>query len=309
VRAVVTGALGFTGRHLARRLAAERSISVVGVDLAASPPASLPLTTYLSCDIVAEGALAALVADQRPDWIFHLAGRFSGPAPAVYRANLLTVLDLLEAVRSQAPGAKVLLVGSAAEYGPVSSDRLPITEDTQCRPVTSYGRAKLAATEAALDHGRRGLHVVVVRPFNIVGAGVPTDLVVGAILDRLVLALERGDEEVRVGNLDCERDFVAVADVVDAYVRLMADDSWGRVFNLCSGCPIAIRSVVETLLSYAARPIRPVVDPALCRPDDVKVSYGSWERAHQAIGFTPVTPLEDALRAAWLSRTGDRSVL
>jgi nucleoside-diphosphate-sugar epimerase len=89
----------------------------------------------------------------------------------------------------------------------------------------------------------------------------------------------------------------------------MADEPWGRVFNLCSGRPTAIRSVVETLLSFAPRHVRPVVDPALCRPDDVKVSYGSWERAHLAIGFTPATPLEDALRAAWRSRTGDRGVL
>ena len=109
---------------------------------------------------------------------------------------------------------------------------------------------------------------------------------------------------MRVGNLDCERDFVAVTDVVDGYVELMARECWGQVFNMCSGRPATIRSVVTTLLSYSPRPLGLVVDPALCRPDDVPVVYGSWERARRAFGFVPVTPLEGALRMAWDHRLG-----
>jgi GDP-4-dehydro-6-deoxy-D-mannose reductase len=304
MKALITGALGFTGRHLTRRLAAEPDLTVFGVDRFAAAPDGLGFAEYQACDVTTTGALTALVGGIRPDWVFHLAGLFTGSLPDLYRANLISVIELLEAVSASGCGARVLVVGSAAEYGLIGGDRMPITEDTPCAPVNMYGRTKHAATVAALEYARRGVKVAVARPFNLIGAGVPAALVAGAVLDRVAQALERGDEEVRVGNLDCERDFVAVNDVVNGYVALMARDSWGQIFNLCSGRPAAIRSVVATLLSYAPRPLRLVVDPALCRPDDVPVVYGSWERAHRTFGFVPVTPLEDALRMAFDHRMG-----
>jgi GDP-4-dehydro-6-deoxy-D-mannose reductase len=304
MKVLITGALGFTGRHLARRLASEPDVTVFGVDRIAAVPEGLGFAEYQTCDITADGAIAALVARIRPDWIFHLSGLFTGPLPELYRANLISVIELLESVSAVGYDAKVLVIGSAAEYGLVGRGRMPITEDAPCAPVNMYGRTKHAATVAALEYARRGVKVAVARPFNLIGAGVPAALVVGAVLDRIAQALERGDEEVRVGNLDCERDFVAVNDVIDGYLALMAREPWGRVFNLCSGRPATIRSVVATLLSYAPRPLHLVVDPVLCRPDDVPVVYGSWERAHRAFGFMPATPLEGALRMAWDHRLG-----
>jgi GDP-4-dehydro-6-deoxy-D-mannose reductase len=108
-----------------------------------------------------------------------------------------------------------------------------------------------------------------------------------------------GDPVVRIGNLDTQRDFVAVEDAVEAYLRLIRCDCWGEVFNVCSGQPRSIRSLVEQLLGFSKRPVRLLVDPALVRPADVPVAYGSWEKAHRAAGFAPATRLEDALRSAW----------
>ncbi|MGE5361138.1 MAG: NAD-dependent epimerase/dehydratase family protein [Bacteroidales bacterium] len=299
MRFLVTGALGFCGHHLVRRLANDPHVSVVGVDLQPTAPERLPLSGYYCCDVAAEGAIGAVVERVRPDGIFHLAGLFSAPMPALYRSNVMSAVELLDAVGRYAPDSGVVVVGSAAEYGRVAEDQLPITEAAPCAPVSAYGRVKRIVTEVALEYARQGLRVSVVRPFNIVGAGVPTSLVVGAMVDRIVKAVQRGEDEVRVGNLDCERDFVAVDDVVDAYATLMARGVWGEVFNICSGRPASVRSVVATLLSYAPRRLRFVVDASLCRADDVPVVYGSWARAHKAFGFTPATRLEHALRTAW----------
>jgi GDP-4-dehydro-6-deoxy-D-mannose reductase len=182
--ALITGVAGFCAAHLARRLAAEGH-AVVGVDRTGAAPQGLRLARYRSLDVCNAADVADAVRDFAPDWVFHLAGIPSGPAIDVYRINFLASIYLLEAIREHAPKARVLLVGSAAEYGQVAATNLPITEDQPCRPVGPYGVAKHAQTLAALDLVHRlGLKIVIARPFNIIGAGISPSLVVGAILDR-----------------------------------------------------------------------------------------------------------------------------
>jgi GDP-4-dehydro-6-deoxy-D-mannose reductase len=298
---LITGASGFCAQHLARRLAQQGDVRLVGLDVRSGPPCDVPLDTYLVTDISKAAELREVVTRTRPDMVFHLAALARGPATDLYRVNLLGGVHVLEAVREAVPQARVLLVGSAAEYGEVAEARMPITEEHPCRPIGPYGLSKYALTQAALDYVQAfGMNVAIVRPFNIVGAGIPPSLVVGAILERIQQATaDGGDRTVTVGNLDTQRDFVAVEDAVDGYVRLMESDCWGEVFNICSGQPRSIRSIVEELISLAPCPIRLLVDPALVRPDDVPTVYGSWEKAKQAFGFRPSTNLSDALRAAW----------
>jgi GDP-4-dehydro-6-deoxy-D-mannose reductase len=303
---LLTGACGFCGWHLARRLADEGGFRVSGVDLAPAPPAHVPLAEYLAADVTIAAELARAVRRAQPEWVFHLAGRMSGPAAEVFRVNLLGTIHLLEAVREAAPAARILLVGSAAEYGHVPAGDMPITEDHTCRPGGAYGLSKYAATLAGLDYARRcGMHVTVVRSFNVVGAGIPGSLVVGAILARAKKALATdADPVVAVGNLDTQRDFIAVEDAVEAYVRVMLGDHRGEVFNVCSGRPRTIRSIVERLLGFSARPIRLQTDPALVRSTDLPVVYGSGEKARRTFGFAPQRTLDDALRAAWEHELG-----
>jgi nucleoside-diphosphate-sugar epimerase len=142
--------------------------------------------------------------------------------------------------------------------------------------------------------------VTIARPFNIVGAGLPKSLLVGAVLERVrdVLARE-GEPVVAIGNLDTKRDFIAVEDAVDAYVRMLQADYRGEIFNICSGELRSVRSVVEQLLSFSPRPIRFRIEPALLRPTDVPVMYGNSSKACRMLGFRPTISLDAALRAAW----------
>lgn len=300
-RALVIGAHGFSARHLIRRLTEVEGAEVIAVDIPADAPDSANIAAYVSRDIGDESAVNLLMESARPDWVFNLAGVTGGSSTAVYRSNLLGPIHILDAVRAHAPDAGVLLVGSAAEYGTVGPDLLPLTEDALCRPVGDYGISKHAMTLAALDiAARHRLKIVVARPFNLVGPGIPASLVVGAILDRAKKALEGpGEPVVKVGNLDTQRDFVDVEDAVDAYVRMIKGDFWGQVFNICSGKPALIRDVVETLLSHSPRPIRLEVDPALVRPSDNPVVYGSHEKAKLAFDFEPTISLADSLTHAW----------
>ena len=240
----------------------------------------------------------------RPDRVFHLAGLARGADADIVRVNRDGTVHLLDAVRAEAPDARVLLVGSAAEYGLVDPADLPVTEAHPCRPVGAYARSKHEAVCAGLEMASRsGVQIVVARPFNIVGAGLSEDLVVGALVARIKRAIgPGGDGVVRVGQLDSGRDFVAVEDVVDAYARMVEGGGWGEVFNICSGEARSIRDVAERLCGMADTQVRLEVDAALVRTSEVSVIFGSGAKARERFGIAPSVPLEVSLASAWRGR-------
>lgn len=276
-------------------------MTVVGADVAAEPPDDGICDAYSAFDIGDADSVDELVARSRPDWVFNLAGRARGASEDVFRVNTLGAAHLLESIRKRAPEARVCMVGSAAEYGPVDESELPITEQQPCRPIGDYGISKYAATTLALGYVRAyGLSLVVARPFNIVGPGIGSDLVVGAILRRAREALaDQAEPVVAVGNLETMRDFVAVEDAMAGLVGMVRSGHSGEVFNICSGEARSVREVVELALSHSTRPIRLEVDPDLVRPQDVRVVFGSWRKANLAFGFRPTTGIEASLEAAW----------
>lgn len=299
---LITGVAGFTGSHLVRRLRRDHDIRIVGIDCAPVRQSPDAPDVCLQTDLADTAALRSTVTEFAPAWVFHLAGRSSGMAEALYEANLMNTVRLLEVIKEHLPQCAVLLIGSAAEYGRAVGNNLPFTEHSACQPMNAYGISKHAMTMAALDYVRHyGLKVVIARPFNIVGAGIPRNLVAGAILSRIRESLQRPDHPpIQIGNTDSVRDFVAVEDAVNGYVRLLECGQWGEVFNICSGRGRRIGDIVDMLLAQSPVPLRVEVDPALVRSSEVDVSFGSYAKAREAIGFEPVTPLESALHAAWL---------
>jgi GDP-4-dehydro-6-deoxy-D-mannose reductase len=214
-------------------------------------------------------------------------------------------VNVLESIRCYVPDCRVLLVGSFAEYGPVDLACLPVTEETACQPAGAYGIAKYAATLTGIDYARRySLRVIVARPSNIIGPGVPESLVVGTLLARAKQALALTHPVVKVGDFDSERDFVAVTDAVDAYVRLLESEAWGEVFNICSGRACSIRYVAEALLANSSRPIDLELDGTLVPPSIIRSLYGSYEKAVRRIGFRPSTSLEESLKDTWNAEMG-----
>jgi len=302
LKALITGVEGFCGRHLARRLVNEGKIHVLGIDRAEDCLDKQILDEYVNLDLTDQKGLTNLIRRFRPDWVFHLAGLANGAANEIYCTNVVGSLYLLEAVRLYAPQARILMTGTAAEYGPVKESDLPVTENHPCAPIGSYGVSKYAMTMIGLDYARCfGLRVVISRAFNVIGPGLPSSLLIGAVIKQIRRKFSKeGDVIVKVGNIHTKRDFIDVNDVVDAYIRLVKGSNWGEVFNICSGRPYAISEVIDLLLSNSARPIKVEVDPALIRSSDIPLIYGSWVKANQAIGFKPVTNIKETLKNTWL---------
>ena len=279
-RALVTGGTGFIGRQLERELA-DDGFEVIAVGRPGG-------------DVTDPRAMRRLVAEARPTHVFHLAGIREGELDELLRINVCGTVNVLEAVAAEAPAARVLVVGSAAEYGETS--REPVEEDHPLQPVTDYGVAKTAQELAAAAVGtRRGLHLTRVRLFNVLGPGEPTSFVASAIAGRIA-AIEAGTARppLRTGDLTTKRDFVDVRDVAHALRLAVIRGEAGAVYNVCSGTATPIRRLVEELIAVAGLDI--AVESA---PEPVALNIrghaGSAERLRAATGWEPERQLRDTL--------------
>ena len=288
MRAVVTGAAGFVGRHLVDHLLSEGD-EVVSTDRSSGGP-----------DVLDQDGLAELLGHHLPDVVFHLAGQadvarsWSEPATTI-RVNAEGTHHLLAAARRVGVG-RVVTVTSADVYGVVTADELPIDETAPFRPASPYAASKamadLIAQQAHIGHGQ---DVVRARSFNHLGPGQGEAGVCSALALRIARCEVRGETSIQVGNLDARRDFTDVRDVVRAYRLLAMSGQPDTAYNVCSGRAVSIRSLLEVLLSLAACPIEPVDAPDLYRPVDLPELRGDASAIKRDTGWEPLLNLESTL--------------
>jgi GDP-4-dehydro-6-deoxy-D-mannose reductase len=290
MRAAVTGSNGFVGRHLVPYL---RGLGddVVTLDHAGDQPV----------DVTDTHRVREMLRAVRPDAVYHLAGLShigeSWDAPeVVFRVNAGGTLSVLRA-SADAGVDRVLVVGSADEYGVVDAGELPITEDAAVRPITPYGASKAAGDVLALQTFLAdGLGALRVRAFNHTGPGQSAAMVVPGLAARIAAAERSGEHQIRVGRLDVVRDLTDVRDVIRAYRLLVERGTPGDAYNVCSGRGVSVRDVAEAMLAMSEAPLELVVDADLVRAVDVPRLVGSPAKLCAATGWQPEIPLEQTLR-------------
>ena len=311
MRVLITGIAGFVGPYLARLLLAGghavhgivrrpgegRALDGVAREFgAAFPPAALH-----AADVLDPRALRSAIAEAQPDAVFHLAGVTFVPAAtadplAAYRTNFFGTLNVLQAVGEVQPRARVIFVGSGDAYGAAGDRWERVTEEVPFAPASAYAVSKAAADLAAFQWGWAGGDVVRVRPFNHTGPGQRSDFVCSDFA-RQVAEIENGRRPavLEVGNLDAERDFTDVRDVVAGYQLLLERGRRGEAYNLCSGTGVAIGAIVEKLRSRARVPIDVRVAPGRRRHNEIRRLVGSPEKVRVDAGWRASRSLDDTL--------------
>ncbi len=304
MKVLVTGAAGFVGVHLSRLLLAESpGVEVHGVVRPRSPRRRVPEgVRILDADLEDALQVDAVFDAVRPDRIVHLAAQSSpqvswaDPAGTM-RANVIGLLNLLESVRRRGLSPRILVVGSAEEYGMVDPRNLPVSEDAPLRPATPYAVSKVAQGYLALQYCLAfGMSIVRTRTFHHTGPGRGASFAESAFARQIVdVELGRRPPVLEVGNLEAVRDFSDARDVVRAYWALLERGEAGDVYNVCSGQGVRIRDVLDKLLGASGVQVEVRVDPDRLRPADVPVLVGDAARLRGATGWEPRLSLDQSL--------------
>jgi GDP-4-dehydro-6-deoxy-D-mannose reductase len=285
MRALVTGAGGFVGHHLVAHLR-EAGDEVGTLDHAGPHPV----------DVTDGVAVRGAVSTFAPDAVYHLAAAShvgdSWEAPGrVFRVNAEGTLHVLRAC-TETRVDRVLVVGSADQYGKVDEGDLPLREETTQRPLTPYGASKAAGDLLALQaHLGDGLGTIRVRAFNHTGPGQPPEFLVPGLAKRIAVAERGGTKRVIVGSLEPVRDVADVRDVVRAYRLLMERGSPGEAYNVCTGVGVSVGDIARRMLDLSSQTLELVVDPALLRPVEVPRLIGDPTKLRVATGWAPTIPL------------------
>lgn len=305
-KCLVTGVAGFAGSHLASELLAEgyevTGLALPGERLFRIESLCRDRLDMRFADVGDLTALEEALCGVEADFVFHLAAVASVPAAfadptAAVRVNTLGTANLLECVKKRGV-RKVVYISSADVYGQADPRDMPLRETRTLQPANPYAASKAAAETIALQYWRTfALPVVVLRPFNHTGARqgpgfAPSDFAMA------IAGMERGlvPRRLAVGNLDTQRDYSDVRDVVRAYLAAALRGEAGEIYNIASGRAIAIEEILKTLLSLTELEIEVTTDPAKARPSDTPVVVGDSSKFITRTGWKPgATPLSSTL--------------
>jgi GDP-4-dehydro-6-deoxy-D-mannose reductase len=302
MRVLITGVAGFVGRHLVdacRRGGAE----IVGVGRSAiDDDLRGRLDEYAIVDLDDADAITDAVRAATPERVFHLAGQasvvesWSAPG-ATIAGNVMTTMNLLEAVRREAPAARVLVACSGEQYGPVPVERLPVIEDEPLRPQNPYAVSKAAVDLLSGFYAdAHDLQIVRARAFNHCGPGQGDAYVVAALASQIASAEAAGQATATIstGDLRPRRDFTDVRDVVAAY-WLAAAAAVPGAYNVCRGRSTPIADILAMLDGHTQLEINQQTDPQRKRSHEVMDIRGSNEKLVAATGWQPRIPLEQTM--------------
>lgn len=287
MRLLITGGEGFTGLHLvASAQAAGHSVTVLRSDL-------------LNLDALRKEVYAA-----EPEVVIHLAGlSFVGHSDvnAFYEVNVIGTLNLLASLAALPRKPKqVLLASSANVYG--NCEVSPISENQVPAPVNHYAMSKLAMEHMAKTYLDR-LPLFFVRPFNYTGVGQIDSF----LIPKLVLHFAKKSKFIELGNLDVEREFNDVRFVCSAYLKLLTQAVPGEVYNICSGNPMTLRSIIALLQELTGHTMEIKVNPKFVRANEIYRLYGDSNKLKRTIELGSIPTIADTLQWMLKQKTEENS--
>lgn len=293
-KTLVIGAKGFVGKYLCREL--ENAGYEVYV-------ADLP-----DVNILDEISLDQKFAETTFDYIINLAAissvgmSWENPAITV-DVNVRGTLNVLNAAQKHCPEAKILLVGSAEEYAPKET---PLKESDRLEANNPYGISKIAQENfAELYRKKYGMKIVSTRSFNHTGVGQNTNFVLPSFVKQVADIEKSGKPgKIKVGNLDVQRDFSDVLDVVHVYRKLLECENEFTIYNVGSGIAYRLEELLQYIISLASVPIEICVDPEKFRPVDIPYICADISRVKS---MWPGTDIHMTIKKMYKNFTNDKN--
>jgi GDP-4-dehydro-6-deoxy-D-mannose reductase len=280
------GSNSFTGYHFKdfiQKNSLFKEFSFIGADKSSSDDFKNCDIDYLKINALNEDELENILIKLKPDYIINFIGTFYGDSYEDYidvNANITrSIFKFI--VKNNLIVKKVLVIGSAAEYGKVYE--LPVKENSVHNPVSLYGLSKLMQTFICMYYyNNYGIKMNVARTFNIIGKGVSNKLSVGNFIDQISKASE-GDS-IKVGNLCAKRDYLYISDVIEAYWEILINGRSGEIYNVCFSKSYSMEDILNNLINSSGKTLRTVTDNTLLKSSDIPDIFGdnSKLRSHTA---------------------------
>jgi GDP-4-dehydro-6-deoxy-D-mannose reductase len=305
VRILITGAGGFAGRHLLNHLITQQpTATLFGTVYKLEKQHQLPdAVKTVAIDLRDESAVYQMLADIRPDVIYHLAAQ-SSPSRALdsiwstLETNIRSQLNLFESCIRLNLTPRILITTSGEIYRCDAPDLIPLNEDVELLPESPYALSKIMQDLMGLQYFiSHQMPIIRARPFNHTGPGQAASFVAPDFALQIARIEANLQEPImKVGNLSAKRDFSDVRDVVRAYALLIEKGKAGEAYNIASNTAHSIQYILNTLLSFTNVNIDVHLDTAKLRPVDIPLKQGDYSRLQQLTGWQPMIPLETTLR-------------
>ena len=301
-KAMIIGAAGFVGNYLMEYLWKECNMEVYVTKLLREEISNNNVKEY-NLDILDKEAIVSLLFEIRPDYIFHLAAQSSvglawkNPCLTI-DVNIKGSVNVMDAVRELYYKPRVILIGSGEEYGHINEGESPIKEENMIRPGNIYAATKVCQNMIGNIYAQAyDMELMMVRAFNHIG---PTQAPIFVVADfcKQVAEIEKGIREpvMYVGNLEAQRDFTDVRDVVRAYAMLIEKGKSGETYNVGSGHAVSIREILELIISLSHQNIKVEIDPNKLRPVDVPIIEADTTKLRKLTGWEPEITLEQTIK-------------
>ena len=311
---LITGISGFVGGHFVQYLTTHHNnLEIHGIsrskpawDFVKAPAGFLNSHYFHQADLNDIPKIKLFIEEIQPDYILHLAAQSSvaesWKTPVLsFMNNTNIFLNIIDTVRLNDNAARILSIGSSEQYGIVSENDLPISEERPQCPENPYAVARVAQEQLARIYAKGyNLDICCTRSFNHCGPGQTDRFVVSAIVKQFVQVAHGLQKPViNIGNGAIVRDFVDVHDVIEAYKLLLTKGKKGEVYNICSGQGRAIKDIVTLLSEMLSIRVEIHQEQFQIRPIDNPRIIGSYKKIHQDMGWEPTIPFEQSLQSIY----------
>lgn len=304
MRVLITGASGFVGYHIATYLqSTQPNIILHGTVLDSNQQLSPAYAHRYEIDLRDTEQVLNMLATSQPDAIYHLAAQafvprsFEDPWETLEN-NIRSQLNVIEGCLKLGIQPRILVISSAEVYGEVSTNQMPMDENTPLRPTNPYSVSKVTQDMMGLQYYlSHQLPIMRARAFNHIGPGQSTRFVAPSFANQIAL-IEANQQEpfIYVGNLEAKRDFTDVRDIVRAYALIIEKGTPGQAYNVASGKAYSIQYLLDTLLTYSEIDIDIRIDEKRLRPVDVPEIRGDISKLNQDTDWQPIITFEETLK-------------
>jgi len=240
---LITGASGALGKAVVKCLARDNFFRIISTSRAKET------NDYQFLDVSDKKQIQQLIEITKPRLIIHLAATFQNDYDNAYQINVASAKCILDSVEQLKLNTRVLLIGSAAEYGAVTPEENPIKENHALNPVSVYGLTKAWQSQLAKLYASNGVDVLVARVFNLEGFGLSDRLFIGRVNKQINAFLQGIQSVIETGPLNATRDYITIEEAVEQTIAIAKHGKAGNVYHVASGVPVVMRDLLYKLLS------------------------------------------------------------